>query len=67
MALNVKMNQKGQNAKNATANDLSKAIEEMEAAASELGKCTGLGTEIYLTRLDSLKEKFTKVRDRFNR
>ena len=67
MALNVIMNQKGLNAKNTTAKDLTKAIEEMEAAASELGKCTGLGAEIYLIRLNSLKEKFTKVRDRFNR
>ena len=67
MALKVTMNQKGRNAKNATANDLTKAIAEMEAAADDLRKCSGLGEQLYLTRLNSLKEQFIKIRDRFNR
>ena len=67
MALKVTMNQKGRNAKNATANDLTKAIAEMEAAASDLKKTTGLGAELYLSRLNSMIQKFTSIRDRFNR
>jgi len=67
MALKVMMNQKGRNAKAAAANDLTKAIAEMEEAAAELRKCKGLGVELYLSRLDSMIQKFSNIRDRFNR
>ncbi len=60
--MSVEISSSGKNARNATVNDLKKAIEEINLAIDELNKCKGLGAEIYIDRLESMIKTYKRIK-----
>lgn len=61
-----KLTGSGRSARDATVNDIQRAINEMKAAVTCLNYCKGIGTELYISKVNALIDEFQSVKSRIS-
>ena len=65
--MRIRMTNSGKSARNETVNDLKNAVNEIDAAITELNKCPGLGAPLYIKRLEDLKKRYSNLKNQISR